>query len=584
MTGFDTETHEGRAVLLATPRVYSLLPATFEHCIKFLATIGDPELICWNADYDVGAILKFLPPAILERLYQLGRWEWETRLPGWSSAGKIALHFVPRKFLRVRAGSQRFTIYDLAQFYNMSLAKAARDFLGEEKGDPGVAWDELLDALVHSPEKRQRIIDYCMLDARLVERLADQTRGKFSKIGVPFENPVSCASLSYRVFKQHLDFDIPREINEAGRESFRGGMIECLRAGRFAKAWYIDLRSAYPSAICDLGSPPKLWIPIERGRVRKDAAYASIECTVHVPRHWRKGWFPYVPVRGGLLFYPVGRWRTWLDLYTYRHVEKLGLVDKVHGGVQGVGYSSDRPFVSDIERLFAERAKDSQKKWAVKIILNSLYGKFAETIDYRLPACDWADLADLTKLNLAFENRERFTDHTNFFMAGEVTARTRWRLLEDLKPADVISYATDGVFLRRLPVGLDFGEQLGQWSPPEQVRDLVVVGSGVYCYRALNPKTGQWEAQNRFRGFASGLDLYTILDRRTHDVPIELQRNQKLGATLVSGRWDRFNVIAKESRVLNVNFDRKRRWESRWTARQLLARSFESKPWYLVEE
>jgi hypothetical protein len=584
VTGFDSETHKGKAVLLATPRVYSLFPRTFEQCISFLASIGDPELICWNADYDVGAILKFLPPAVLERLYRLGRWHWETRLPGWSSPGKIMLHFVPRKFLRVHAGKSRFTVYDLAQFYNMSLNKAARDFLGEEKLDPGVSWEELREALQTDPKKRKRIIDYCMHDARLVERLAALTQQKFSKIGVPFENPVSCASLSYRVFKENLDFEIPREVNESGRESFRGGMIECLRAGQFPRAWYIDLRSAYPSAIRDLQDPPQMWVPIEDGKVRKDAAYASIECTVHVPAKWPKGWLPYVPVRGGLLFYPVGRWRTWLDLYTFRQVSKVGLVDAVHGGVQGLGYSSKRPFAREIERLFRERAKDAQKKWAIKIILNSLYGKFAETIDYKLPACDWSDLEDLRKVNLAFEARERFTNHTNFFMAGEVTARTRWRLIEDLKPADVISYATDGVFLRRLPVGLDFGENLGQWSPPEEVRDLVVVGSGIYCYRARDPKTGKWETQNRFRGFASGLDLYTLLDRKSHNVPIELQRNQKLGSTLVTGRWDMFNVIHKEQRVLNVNFDRKRKWETAWCARDLLRRSFESEPWYLTEE
>jgi DNA polymerase elongation subunit (family B) len=584
VTGFDSETHKGQAVLLATPRVYSLFPKTFEQCVTFLASIGDPELICWNADYDVGAILKFLPPALLERLYQLGRWQWETRLPGWSSAGKISLHFVPRKFLRVHVGRQRFTVYDLAQFYNMSLNRAAKDFLGEEKSDPGVAWDELKNALAHDPVKRKRIVDYCMRDALLVERLAALTNEKFSKIGVPFENPVSYASLSYRVFKSNLDFEIPREVNEVGRESFRGGMIECLRAGMFSRAWYIDLRSAYPSSICQLQDPPNLWVPIEGGRVRKDAAYASIECTVHVPATWHKGWLPYVPVRDGLLFYPVGRWRTWLDLYTYRQVHKRGMVECVHGGVQGLGYSARRPFRREIERLFKERSEDAQKKWAVKIILNSLYGKFAETIGYKLPACDWSDLEDLSKLNLAFEARERFTNHTNFFMAGEVTSRTRWRLIEDLKPADVISYATDGVFLKRLPVGLDFGDRLGQWSPAEEVRDLVVVGSGIYCYKTFDPKVNAWVPQTRFRGFASGLDLYTLLDRNSHNVGIELQRNQKLGSTIVTGRWDMFNVIHKEQRVLNVNFDRKRKWETAWKARDLLRRSFESAPWYLTEE
>lgn len=582
MTGFDTETHEGRAVLMATPRLYVLFPRSFEECLAFLLSIGDDELICWNADYDAGAMLKFLAPGILLRLHQLGRWSWETWLPGWPRSGRVALHYVPHKFLRIRAGSKSITIFDLRQFYNMKLETAARKFLGESKLDPGVGWDQLADALRNNPTLRARIIDYCQQDARLVERLADQTRAKFGKIGIPFERPVSCASLSYRVFKDPLTAgDIPRNVNEEGRLAFRGGMIECLRTGHFKDAWYIDLRSAYPSAICELVEAPEIWVPIEAGKLRDDAAYASVDCTVRLPRNWPKGWLPFVPVRKSILFYPVGRWRTRLDLYTFRHVQQRGLVERVHGGVQGLGFSADQPFRADVERLFAERAADDQKKWAVKIILNSLFGKFAETIEYKLPGCALEELQDLELLNLAFERRERFTNHTNFFYAGDVTARTRWRLIEDLKPADVISYATDGVFLKRLPSGLDFGPRLGQWSPPERVRDLVVVGSGVYTYK--HKTEDGWKPQTRFRGFAANLDLYSLLDRRAKAVAIPLQRNQPLGASVVTGRWDLFNIIRTEERTLNVNFDRKRRWEREWTARELLARSFESSPWLMIE-
>src|SRR5262249_23367931 len=151
--------------------------------------------------------------------------------------------------------------------------------------------------------------------------------------------------------------------------------------------------------------------------------------------------------------------------------------------------------------------------------------------------------------------------HTNFFMAAEITARTRWRLIGDLDPRDVISYATDGVFMRRKPEGLDFGSDLGQWSEPEEVRDLVVVGSGVYTDRRQNGSV-----ETKFRGFSSGLDLYALLDTPSYVVPVSLERNQKLGDTVRTGRWDLFNVIRKEQRELNVNFDQKRKWERSWTA------------------
>jgi hypothetical protein len=557
MTGLDTETHDGQAILIATSQLYTLFPRSFEECLEFILSVGDDELVCWNADYDIAAMLKFLSPGTLEHIYQNHQWRWTSRLPSWTTDGFIHLHYLPRKFLRLWVDERKITIYDLQQFYNMKLENAARKFLGEKKQDPGVDWRDLRAALSGDPrfpkEKRDQIIDYCMHDARLVEMLAGETENKFGKIGISFENPISCASLSLRVFEQKMNFSsIPAGYNEMARESFRGGMIECLRAGYFPRAWYIDLRSAYPSAIRDLVEMPLIWKPVVE-KPEDSATYAAIECAVHVPCTWFKGCLPYST--GGPLIYPVGRWRTWVDLYTFRQVERLGLIEQIYGGIQGIGDSKEFPFREEIERLYLERGKDEQKKWAIKIVLNSLYGKFAETIE------------------------ERFTPHTNFFMAAEITARTRWRLIQDINPEDVIFYATDGVFLCRKPEGLVFGADLGQWSEAEEIRDLVVVGSGVYTYRHLDGSV-----ETKFRGFSSQADLYTLLDNQSHIVRILLQRNQKLGVTVRTGRWDRFNVIHTDERELNVNFDRKRRWEKVWTAQELLHRSFESLPWSVGDQ
>jgi hypothetical protein len=64
-------------------------------------------------------------------------------------------------------------------------------------------------------------------------------------------------------------------------------------------------------------------------------------------------------------------------------VDRLGLIQKVYGGIQGIGDSWTFPFREEVDCLYMERSKDEQKKWAIKIVLNSLYGKFAETIDKR---------------------------------------------------------------------------------------------------------------------------------------------------------------------------------------------------------
>src|SRR5262249_32247678 len=147
------------------------------------------------------------------------------------------------------------------------------------------------------------------------------------------------------------------------------------------RAWYIDLRSAYPAVICELPEMPELWGAVER-KPDDSATYACIECAVTIPTNVFKGPLPLWQPAG--LIYPVGRWRTWLDLYSFRCAEHLGFVERVYGGIQGFGSLERFPFREKIQQLYRERMADDQKKFAVKIILNSLYGKLAEAYDGRL--------------------------------------------------------------------------------------------------------------------------------------------------------------------------------------------------------
>ena len=64
-TGLDTETFQGRAVLICTPD-NACYPKNWRDCWEFLDANG-PDFICWNVSYDARAILAFLPGSILPR-------------------------------------------------------------------------------------------------------------------------------------------------------------------------------------------------------------------------------------------------------------------------------------------------------------------------------------------------------------------------------------------------------------------------------------------------------------------------------------------------------------------------------------
>lgn len=568
MTALDTETHKGLAVLVATPTDFCE-PWQWRNEDRFLKLCEwlrkrDREgFICWNADYDVQAILKWLPRSVCERLQRFSR----ARYKG------LRLRFVPGKFFTVHNQKRRIVaVYDLMQFYACRLETAASKYLGEHKTDPGIPWDQILSVLKgRSARQRITLIDYCMQDARLVQRLYQKSKDNMTRIGVTFTRPVSCAAIASQKFGKAFTHDIPKEINRVFEKTFRGGRMECLRLGFFPRAYLYDLHSAYPSVIADLWEIPSTWAKIPKGQSpREDSVYAAVKTRFRIPQNIATG--PVPTMGDGQLIYPTGVWEQWLDLQTFRLLEQAGHVQQVLGGWQGIWGGDKQPF-AEIRELYTERIRRPENAWALKIVMNAWYGKLAQRIG-RWKRTSINCGPETWWNNECWRRDEQWTKKTCFVYASAITAAIRKRLYTEINPSKVIFYATDGIALTEPQNDIQTGPGLGEWSECEVVSDLLVVGSGVYCYRDSLGNT-----RTKFRGFDVGLDLYRLLDSRTSVVEMTVKRNVTLSHALIQRDWARFNEIADVPRYLDVNFDRKRIWEKQRTGRALLNRTFESEPW-----
>ena len=570
MTGLDTETHKGRVVLIATPRQYLELwrykAREQWHVLTEWLRLQDDRFVCWNADYDIQACLK-----LLERFTN------ETIMRRTSAHyGRYRVRFVPSKFFRVgvdrgkTSNKTLFTVYDLMQFYGTSLEKAALKVLGKSKTDPGVKWDELLAVLRAGGRRAAQIRDYCQNDAALVEQMYEHSRLSMERAGVHFEKPISCASVAVQKFSKSMAHDVPREINRAFEQTYRGGRIECLRVGYFPKAYLYDIHSAYPSVMSALVQTTGQWLPIEKNP-RPDAAYAAMLVRLRVPR---EAYRCPLPVKGETqLMYPYGQWGQWVDLETYRVLEKEGFVTKIRRGYQLISDGVKRPFAA-LAEMYEERQRQPAQSWALKIIMNALYGKVAERIGKWFPSVFVNRESEAWRGNF-WTRKEQWTKRTNFVYASAITAGIRLRMYQEIPPEHTIFYATDGVMLMKpIKNGLDVGPGLGQWSEPEVVTDLVVVGSGVYTYR-----DSEGRVHTKMRGFEVGLDLYSLLDRRRRILTLQVRRNWTLAQAIRQRKYPMFNELVDVPRYLDVCFDRKRIWERDRTGRDLLKANFESRPW-----
>jgi DNA polymerase family B len=462
--------------------------------------------------------------------------------------------------------------------------------LGKSKTDPGVKWDELLAVLRAGGRRAAQVRDYCQNDAALVEEMYEHSRLSMERAGVHFEKPISCASIAVQKFSKSMAHDVPREVNNAFEKTYRGGRIECPRVGYFPTAYLYDIHSAYPSVMSNLCQTSGQWLPVEK-QPRPDALYAAVSITLHIPRDLYR--CP-VPVKGETqLMYPYGQWSQWVDLETYRVLENEGFVRKIRRGYQLIADGVKRPFAA-LAEMYDERQRQPAQSWALKIIMNALYGKVAERIGKWFPT-QFVNRDSEAWRGQFWTRREQWTKRTNFVYASAITAGIRLRMYREIPPETTIFYATDGVMLMKpITEGLDVGPGLGQWSEPEVVRDLVVVGSGVYTYKATHcdkckahwedaltacPACGKPCVHTKMRGFEVGLDLYQLLDRRRRILTLNVRRNWTLAQSIRQRKYSMFNELVDVPRYLDVCFDRKRIWERDRTGRDLLQGNFTSRPW-----
>jgi hypothetical protein len=261
--------------------------------------------------------------------------------------------------------------------------------------------------------------------------------------------------------------------------------------------------------------------------------------------------------------------------------------------------------------LYNKRKESGLSGIVNKLILNSLYGVFAETRKYNVRiddlqtvkqykkkimrtmrdkailllarhcryarkhwmkecACKWCNDArrlarfaslqrekDLFNLDKNFYIQKEINGrYNNLILAAWITAEARlklWRILKKCNADDVVAVFTDSILTRKnCDKWLVGKERLGDWSKKEFGKGIVV-GCGVY----------QIGRTSKFRGFAMKKSLRQVLQTNNgNEIRICQTRRNSLGKLTRQGfaADERLNEIIEDEKFLNLNFDRKRLW------------------------
>ncbi len=460
--------------------------------------------------YDANMIVRSLPTSRLEYLHKNGYVRWK------QNGNEYCIIFRPGKWLSISRrnpgydsntnpnAKQTIRIYDSFSFFGCSFVKACRDILGDSPELRRVAAGKA-QRQSFAWEDFAEVLDYWQTEIVLLEKLMDTFRQLVYGAGLPireWHGPGALASYVMREkgIQDHKSTELPPEVETASRVAYAGGRFELFKVGRRkGKIYSYDINSAYPFAIAQLPS-----LSMGKWMHRKNPVNVGRFGVYRIRLRTAAG-FDKAP---GPLFYRDERHNIsypWIVEGWYWSPEAY-LVSAMRDVeiLEGWEWIPDNPdelpfaWVQDMYQQRKEwKRQGIQAQMALKLCMNSLYGKMAQRIGWD-------------------EKRNRIPPWHQLEWAGWVTSYTRAKLygvMQSVPWSHLIGVETDGIYTSYPPelLGITESDELGGWEVNEY-DEIIYIQSGLY---ALRSGRGDWIT--KYRGLdndtLSPTDMYRYLEK-----------------------------------------------------------------------
>ena len=529
--GIDTEAYlTGECFMIATSKGDVFQPDQFPECM-FSRKYRGKSFVAWNLKYDMGAFLQKVPRGTLEELRVTGKCEYNG----------FGYRAIANKALTIRKGKNSVHIYDLYNFYNMSLQRAAEVYLNDTK--------EKVHNIHFWPfyvfHYWNQISHYCLKDAKLTEDLARILIKRFEKFGVYPRKLYSVAYIAYQYFRQKCPYVIvkrywqdQREVLRYAMESYNGGKFEVTEKG-INDYFEYDIVSAYPFEISNLINI--MWARAVRSKkYRKSAIYGFVRCKINIPFGT---YSPVVMKRGQLNTYPVGEFERTITKIEYEYLINHNCDVTIIDGWWLHTDNKQYPYRKEIHRLTKLKHKyklahadlDYQ---TVKIFMNSFYGKFVQLIKK--------------------EDKYHAGSNWNPIYGSAITAGVRCRMSAlQAETQSCIAVHTDSIITTE-KISHPLGTSLGDLSFETEGHGLVL-GSGIY----------QIGDKVKFRGFPLKTPLLDLVKTGGKSLKVKNVHAYTWREITFRG-WSNtlINKFENIEKNVDINFDKKRLWLDDWNSFQ----------------
>ena len=468
---YDGEGWDDKYVLLANSlgeRISNPEGLSTVDCLEFLSASYPRRVkrVWFSFGYDVNHIIRDLNDGQLAELLTGRTVNYEG----------FRISYIPRKIFIVN----NYRYYDCFSFFSTSFINVIASLLGPEA---------VTDSLKEGKSARgsfetwdlQKIIDYNDEELALLTQVLKKLQAAFQAVNVELTEWYGPGAVAKYWFREHDVY--PKDKNTSGsifalNGAYYGGRFEQLVLGKINNVYEYDIHSAYPSVMADMPDF-KSWHPVKKFEDNPYSLwYISFDLRDGQDEDDRtaKSFLP-LPVRAvdGRICYPlVGK-----GWYWYPEVRvMLDYFPKAkivwHKGY--IAETEGKPFAW-VKELYDYRlqlkAEGNPSEFAIKVGLNSLYGKTAQ----RVGSSPFFSLA----------------------WAGYITSMTRAKLARagyECGSGNVIGFATDALFTTK-PIEVPISNQLGDWEA-STFTSGTFFQSGVYRLIRANGSV-----VDRYRGSAS---------------------------------------------------------------------------------
>jgi hypothetical protein len=302
-----------------------------------------------------------------------------------------------------------------------------------------------------------------------------------------------------------------------------------------------DINSAYPFALTTLPDiTDGRWI--RRKSIHHDAKLGFFEIIADVDPTVKICPFPFIK-KNGTICYPSGKFRTFVTLDELKMVEGDPKIRyKIVESHQFIPNENCKyPFKDFTEEQYDRRMELKQSgnklEKAIKIILNSIYGKTAQ------------------RTNKVIGNL------FNPVIASYITGYTRAYLYRFVKENnlenDVVAFATDSIAVRKKIPGLD-SKKLGDMKLDKEGNDVIFLSNGFYRFN------GEWKKRgmgydNEKRQEIDHIDTRINKDGSLY-IGVKTTRTTHIKSGILYNMLKKVGKIEIYEKKINLNSDKKRLW------------------------